>query len=243
MTKLILSSIVLFSLIACKERRGPEPETSKFTENLFAGSESDVNEEYISVNTVPAQTNYSVENTVTENVVIKKQTSEGIPEAIIEDVPILEDELPILPEPVMMKERKVLPVLAQGKKQTFNGGKVTDGLDLKAIRYSQDTTRTRLVFDSYRSNTKSEQSGAYTFTYNPSIKQITATINGYRKFSALGTSKTRTYPVNSIINTIKLEKYMDDSGFKFNISLRKAATINVFELKAPARIVVDITPR
>ena len=35
---------------------------------------------------------------------------------------------------------------------------------------------------------------------------------------------------------------MDDSGFKFSINLHKSASVNVFELKSPARIVVDIIP-
>ena len=128
------------------------------------------------------------------------------------------------------------------EKQTFRGGKRSDGLDMKRIRTSHDETHTRLVFDTYASNAKAMQSGSYTFTYNPSNKQISAVVNGYRKFSALSFNKAPTFPSTSIVKNINMEKYLDDSGFKFNINLNKVASVNVFELKSPARIVVDIIP-
>jgi len=217
MTKTLLALFIVLSLTACHERKGPEPKTSKYTEQLF---------------TTPAT------NTVSKNVPLQEKGAVGNieekideKETMVKDIPILENNLPVL----------VTPIVIQTEIQTFRGGKRSNGLDMKTIRSSHDKTHTRIVFDTYASNTKATQSGNYIFTYNPSKNQISAVVNGYRKFSALSFNKTRTFPSNSTIKNIKMEKYLDDSGFKFNINLNKSASINIFELKSPARIVVDIT--
>ena len=229
MHRLLLSVAVLLSLTACHERRGPEPETSKLTEQLFTSSPNDTAHDTVN-KTVPMKEKSTTERVITND------------EAIVEDIPILEDDLPVLPMPVITEERTSEPTITHTLKQTFTGGKRSDGLDIKTIRSSQNEARTRLVFDTYASATKATQSGNYTFSYNPSKKQIIAVINGYRKFSALLPKKIRTFPSNSIIKNIKMEDYKDDSGFKFSINLNTSAAVNVFELKSPARIVVDITP-
>ena len=216
MTKTLLSLFIVLSLTACHERKGPEPKTSK--EQLFTTSATNTITEVVSLK----------EKGTVEN--IKTKTDEK--ESLVKDIPIVEDNLPVLITPVVMEKEK----------QTFRGGKRSDGLDIKVIRTSHDETHTRLVFDTYASNAKATQSGSYIFTYDPSNKQISAVVNGYRKFSALSFNKARTFPSTSIVKNISMEKYLDDSGFKFNINLNKAASVNVFELKSPARIVVDIIP-
>ena len=228
MTKTLLPLFIVLSLTACHERRGPEPETSKFTEQIFSSAQNNN-----TIEEMPMQ-----EKGAVKKVMVEKKTNE----TVVEDIPILEDDLPALPTPVIIEERTETRTIVQTSKQTFKGGTRSDGLDIKTIRSSQSEIRTRLVFDSYASNDKATQSGNYTFTYNPSKKQISAVINGYRKLSALSLNKARIFPSNNIIKNIKMKKYMDDSGFKFNINLNKAASVNVFELKSPARIVVDITP-
>jgi len=218
MTKTLLALFIVLSLTACHERKGPEPKTSNFTEELFTTTPTHtVTEE------VPLKEKGTIESSKTE--IDEKEN-------LIQEIPILEDNLPVL----------VTPIVIETEKQTFRGGKRSDGLNMKSIRSSHDKTHTRLVFDTYSSNAKATESGNYIFTYNPSNRQISAVVNGYRKFSALSFNKARTFPSNSIIKNIKMEKYLDDSGFKFNINLNKAASVNVFELKSPARIVVDIIP-
>ena len=106
-----------------------------------------------------------------------------------------------------------------------------------------------MVFDSFKWNTgaktpvvRSYSSGYYTFKYDPRTRRITAVVNGYRGFSALQSGKVRTFGSNEMVKKLYLEKYLDDSAYKFTIELKKNAKVNVFELKGPGRIIVDITP-
>ena len=45
----------------------------------------------------------------------------------------------------------------------------------------------------------------------------------------------------SIVDKIYLDKYLDDSGYKFYIKLKYDSEVKVFDLKNPGRIVVDIS--
>lgn len=216
MTKFFLALLIMLTLTACHERTGAKPATSS-NQYMSSSQNDDID------NQAPM-----AEKGLTENRNKDKVENENI----IKEIPILEDTQPISATPV------VLP----SETQIFKGGERSDGLDIKAIRSSYTSSQTRLVFDIYKSNTKATQAGKYTFTYHPKQKQITAIVNGYRKFSALPFNKTRTFASSSMVKDIKREKYMDDSGLKFSINLRKPASVNVFELKSPARIVVDIIP-
>jgi hypothetical protein len=126
----------------------------------------------------------------------------------------------------------------------FTGGKVSDRLDIGTIRVSHEKNSIRLVFDSYKWNLTSEylgekvdNTGSYHFNYSPKKSLITATVDGYRGFSA----KLPTFDKNSIIEEMSMNEYLDDSGYKFHIKLRYDAEVKVFDLKNPARIVLDIT--
>ena len=213
MIKLILSGLILISFTACKERPGPQPTTSKFTGEVFSSSE--------------------------EHPEVKQIESET---TVLEDVPILEDNLPTLP---LVEAPTMNTPTAKSRQEgsSISGGTIIDGLDIGEVRVSQDPERTRIVFDSYNaSNEKASESGHYTFNYFPEQNRITIVVNGYRRFSALGDSRMRTFSENSIIKKIYLSKYLDDSGFKCNIDLRQNANVNAFDLKEPGRIVIDISP-
>ncbi|MCH9741015.1 MAG: AMIN domain-containing protein [Epsilonproteobacteria bacterium] len=144
------------------------------------------------------------------------------------------------PEPYEPKAEYIEEGLAV---QTFEGGRVSDGLDIGTIRVSQESNSLRLVFDSYMWNHDSEHlgekvtsSGSYTFTYDPSKRLITAVIQGYRGFSA----DMPKFSSSSLVEKIYFDNYLDDSGYKFHIKLRDDATVKVFDLSNPGRIVVDI---
>ena len=128
--------------------------------------------------------------------------------------------------------------------EDFSGGRISDGLDIGTIRVSYKGDSTRIVFDSYQWNQTSEylgekvnKVGAYDFNYNPDKLLITATINGYRGFSAALPKFSR----DSVVEKMYLDEYLDDSGYKFYIKLKFDAKVKIFDLNNPGRIVMDIS--
>jgi len=126
--------------------------------------------------------------------------------------------------------------------QKFEGGYINDGLNIKNIRISQGEDKVRMVFDhdywenSDKKGQKVKRVGVYTFVYSPEKRLITATIEGYRSFTA----DFPEFSKNSLIEKMYMDKYLDDSGYRFYIKLRDDVKINVFDLENPARIVLDI---
>jgi len=127
--------------------------------------------------------------------------------------------------------------------ESFSGGKITDGLNIKSIRKGNHDDYERLVFDSYywsaygeKANRPTNKVGHYTVQYDKNRKIISVVIEGYREFSA----KFPSFSSKSIIEKIYFDKYLDDSGYKFNIKLRENAKVKVFDLEKPARLVFDI---
>jgi hypothetical protein len=136
------------------------------------------------------------------------------------------------------------PLDFESPDKKFSGGVESDDLDIGAIRVSQDKESIRLVFDIHKWNQTTEYlgekvdiAGSYEFSYSSQKALITATIKGYRAFSA----KLPKFSKDSVIEKIYMDKYLDDSGYKFHIKLRYDAEVKVFSLKNPARIVVDVT--
>ncbi len=134
------------------------------------------------------------------------------------------------------------------KSESFSGGRVSDGLDMGMVRLGQSSKYTRLIFDTYRWNEEElptermDHSGTYIFTYEPNEKRITAIIDGYRAFSALVGDQSELYKGNPIVQTIHLDEYLDNSGFKFVIELKQHVNVYVYELHNPGRIIVDMIP-
>ena len=127
--------------------------------------------------------------------------------------------------------------------QQFEGGVVSDGLNVKSIRKGRHSNYERLVFDVQSSTVygqmeekKVNRVGYYSAIYNPNKKLISVVINGYRNFTAPFPRFSR----ESIIEKIYFEQYRDDSAYKFYIKLKKNTEVKVFDLKSPARMVFDI---
>jgi len=126
----------------------------------------------------------------------------------------------------------------------FEGGVMSDGLNIKAIRKGMHSDYLRLVFDvskelGYTDTIEGEsvsEVGYYNANYNSEQKVISVVLNGYRKFSA----PLPQFSSNSIIEKIYFDHYPDDSGYKFYIKLRKSTDVKIFDLKNPARMVFDI---
>jgi len=207
-------------------------------------------------------TSTSVSNTISTPMV-EEVIQVKTPKAVKQELPVIpaaKDEyihtpIPILDDEVMRTETKTFNTPVPDTKsstmhQTFTGGTVTDGLDMGTIRLGLNEGKTRLVFDSYTwdmhvktPQIKAKHSGHYDFKYDAKNRRITAVVSGYRGFSALNATKPRLFSTSDMVEKIYLETYLDDSGYKFTIQLNQDAQVNIFELKEPARIIVDITPR
>ena len=194
----------------------------------------------------------SLKHTIVSNTssTISTPTDEGeVYVEALKEAQVMPIAIPILDDEVINTKTKTFSEPSTSTSQTFSGGKVTDGLDIGTIRLGLNNGTTRLVFDSYKwdMNTKkptvkAENSGHYDFKYDAQNKRISAVISGYRGFSALNATKPRFFRTSNMVEKIYLETYLDDSGYKFTIQLKQNAQVNIFELKAPARIIVDITP-
>jgi len=132
----------------------------------------------------------------------------------------------------------------------FDGGVTSEGLDLGMIRLGKHGNTERLVFDSYKQDSKSEtpsvhatHSGKYHFIYAPKKKLLVGTINGYKGFTALTDNKIRRFDKSDTIDSVRLLDTAKENSYKFAIILKHPADVKVFDLTNPARIVVDITPR
>ena len=138
------------------------------------------------------------------------------------------------------RQEEVIPKRFQEEKfeEDFNSGRASDGLNVKKIRVGQHEGYTRLVFDIYEGNQKSQKVGTYHAKYHPSRDDISVLLEGYNAFSAKFPRFSRT----SVIETMYLERYEDNRAFKFHIKLRQEVKIRTFSMKNPARLVVDIKP-
>jgi hypothetical protein len=127
--------------------------------------------------------------------------------------------------------------------QQFEGGVVSDGLNIKSIREGRHSNYERLVFDVQSASVdgqmegkKVNEVGYYSATYDPNQKLISVVINGYKNFTASFPHFSR----ESIIEKMYFEGYRDDSAYKFYIKLKKNTEVKIFDLKSPARMVFDI---
>ena len=121
---------------------------------------------------------------------------------------------------------------------TFDGGEISNNLDVQQIREGKHGDYVRLVFDIYDAGEKAKNVGDYSAKYYREKNDITVVLNGYRKFSA----SLPSFSVNSPIEQIYFENYLDDSAYKFHLKLRDDAKVRIFDLQNPARLVFDIKP-
>ena len=133
--------------------------------------------------------------------------------------------------------------------QPISGGRLPDaeGLDIGNIRLGKHEESERLVLDVYKYNkdhvvTKAEKPGSYIYKYDPRSKRLHMTLKGYSTCSALGTKKMRSFKNSKLIDKITTTPTIRNKEVGIDIDLKRDSTINIFPLKEPARIVVDITP-
>lgn len=168
------------------------------------------------------------------NTTKKQVTQEVAPRNLVksEDIEALldDDEKNLESEPYYDNREQVETITS------FSGGREMDGLEVHKIREGKHEGYTRLVFDIYENGKPSNSFGHYEAKYNRQKQDITVVLSAYRKF----TKSLPSFSHDSIIEKIYLEKYLDDSSFKFHIKLRQDAKVRIFDLPNPARLIFDI---
>lgn len=126
----------------------------------------------------------------------------------------------------------------------FTGGKMTDGLDVRAVRWHKHEGYERLVFDIYAWDgvfgdnpfQQTNQSGLYQIgKEDGDALSLDGELSGYRAFSA----KMPNFKNSKFMKKMQVFP-SDENSFLFTISLKSPATYKVFTLKSPARIIIDI---
>lgn len=122
---------------------------------------------------------------------------------------------------------------------TFSGGAITDGQDIYSVRYGLHETFERLVFDIYgwtgsEPTETVDQIGVYEATVSSDGKVLTIMIEGAR--GAFASRNPVEFPN---IDSIEYFYPGSDSAVGIRITLANTGAFKVFELKEPARLIVD----
>jgi hypothetical protein len=131
-------------------------------------------------------------------------------------------------------------IVSEEEGQHFVGGIKSRDLDVQKIRVGRHDGFMRMVFDiAYADEEgRADEVGSYHIDYMPSHKDIEITIDGYADFSATlpkFSSKSIVKEIYQAQNTVK-------GRYKLILELKEDAKIRVFNLKKPAKLVLDIKP-
>ena len=136
------------------------------------------------------------------------------------------------------KEPQVNEILTHDKEQHFAGGIKSKGLDVQKIRMGRHDGFMRMVFDIGHAHKegRADEVGSYHIDYVSSHKDIEITMNGYDAFS----TALPTFSSKSIVKQMYQADTIVQGRYKLIIELKKNAKIRVFDMKKPAKLVIDI---
>ncbi len=125
--------------------------------------------------------------------------------------------------------------------QAVQGGEITDGRDLRRIRWGRHPDFERVVLDIYE-GAYDEKGPAvsipcyFVVEYEYYPFRFIVTLGGIRAINA----ELGEVPQSSLIRETYSLPYLDDSGFKLALALNRPVEYEVFELHEPGRIVIDL---
>ena len=171
----------------------------------------------------------------------------SISESQILKIPKTQKKTPTKPTEIVVNT--MINTQVAQPRESFSGGGIVSGLDMATIRIGKSSDYTSIIFDSYKyeggkdiPTKKASNSGTYLFTYEPSKKRIIGLIDGYKAFSALLSDQRDLFKDNTIVENIYVLKQLGNDGIKFIIKLRKNVRVNIFDVKNPGRIIVNLFP-
>jgi hypothetical protein len=129
---------------------------------------------------------------------------------------------------------------------SFEGGEITDGLDVKEMKYASHGKYERIILYIYKwgGHDKPEGTepvdvpGHFKISSGKNNENLDVQLGGYRAFTA----KLPRFEKSNLIRDITLptgEKIVTGNGFSFVIGFKIPVKFEVFELHSPARIVID----
>ena len=125
------------------------------------------------------------------------------------------------------------------------GGTITDGRDLRAIRWGSHPGYERIVLDIYHGGYGEQGPPAF----DPCWFEVELEDYPYRAVVVLGGIRglsadfDQTFPANSLIEDVHSILYKDDSGASLAIVYRRPVEIRVLALNNHGRIVIDARPK
>lgn len=133
------------------------------------------------------------------------------------------------------------------KSGSITGGIITDGLDVKKVRWASRDGFERLVFDVYKwggydggeSTERVDVPGYFEISGTGNSNTLDIKLEGYRAFSA----KMPDFKESKLIKSLEVnrdEKFASDSGFFLELDLMEPPVFKAYELRDPARIVIDL---
>lgn len=124
---------------------------------------------------------------------------------------------------------------------TVRGGELTDGKDLRSIRWAMHPGFERIVLDIHegaydQNGPAAEVPCRFGITYEYYPNRFSIVLNGIRAVNA----KFEGFKKSELIKDIYRIPYLDDSGIEFAIEFKKPVEYKIYELHRPGRIVIDI---
>ncbi len=141
--------------------------------------------------------------------------------AVMQEIPILEEEQPA-------------PSMAHHTQRKEENLQESHRLDIAHIRVSHANNHTRVVLDTFADGAKSKAAGRY--SYKKADSGLMLQLLGYSSVSALSYNHVKSYPQSKVLKSIALQK----DPLALHFKLKDGAKVNIFELKEPGRIVIDI---
>lgn len=129
----------------------------------------------------------------------------------------------------------------QWETAAITGGEITDGRDLRNIRWGRHPEFERIVLDIYQGAYEEKGPAVsvpcyFQINYEYYPFRFTGTLMGIRARNA----EFKEFPQSDLIQGIYSIPYLDDSGIKFAIALEQPVEYEIFELHDPGRIVIDM---
>ena len=127
--------------------------------------------------------------------------------------------------------------------KVMSTGTQTDGKDITSIRYGDHETYSRLAFDIKNADGSESDVIPYAVaSYYAELKKMHIVINGIRQVSddLQVNSEPWLFPKDKLIESISNEVIEDDQAVLYVIKFKEGNDFNLFTLKNPARLVIDI---